>query len=1105
MRFRVLLIILGFAALSLSPAVDARITGGTRVTVSNVTHSTVDVSASITTDAAESGSYTLRFFLRAPGASTGVFVSAAPSTVPVNGNATTVFNGTLRGLRCGENYEVTGAYTDPEGKSYTITPSPSYTPFSSLPCAALTPATVSAKVFVGSAISPITLTPSNFNGTPSFQVNPSLPVGLMLDPTSGRVSGIPAVAKPATTYTITANGVISGTASAAFSLTVAPTLSDLEVLRYVASQPDLIDIFGTDITRARQHYLDWGFNEGRKITFEPLNYTASHPDLIEAFGLDEMKSVSHYIRWGYKERRQTTFTDLQALRYIASHPDLIEALGPDSIKGVRHYIQWGFREGRPITFDPLPYTASHFDLIDAFGVDERQATIHYIQWGYKEKRQVTFRAIDALNYIASSFDLIAALGADIVAGTRHYVQWGFKEGRQIVFDALTYIASHFDLISAFGADAVAGATHYINWGFKEGRRVTFDALGYLAAHFDLRAAFGNDTAAATQHYINWGFKEGRSFLWTVSANAGPGGRVSATRSYVKTNERVSLTITPDAAYEIDAVTGCGGSLSGTNYTTGPIVGTCAVRAEFKLKTISGALAVNCIGANCAAINSTTYAGTGIGVWGYNNSSTTLPALLNIELNGVTSGNTVTLLFSNGTKQTAPTTPVVGVLAAAAANASGSLSPSELFASSTEPSVDPRDVAHLQTLELNRRIVAELQTMRKYEAGKGAHQEPAALSQISAAPIVGSQRAWKDAFGGTTVEYPTSARAVCTAESGRAIVFWVDDQSWNSSKVTDSIIAKFKTAYCGASGGYERLVKLYGEPWGSHSYSVLISDSPSKQDLNVVMVPSKEGYGGYFWSLNAFDTDDQRSNKALAFFINVSGFSGDNTPSSTVNYYISTLVHEMMHMVNFYQRNVRRGSSHATWLEETSAMMSEDIVTPTVVSGYNKIVTERIPNYMQTGGDVSYINWSQLSRNNYAIGGTFGSFMNRRYGLSFFKALQTCGSDSYACVDSFVNLNGGGNFANEFARMGASIFSLLSGANLPANYGFPSRVEGEYTLSAVDIASLSRMRPNSGSTLSSGFRATSQTFIEDSVGPGRSSYTRNGVLVPAGTSITVIVR
>jgi hypothetical protein len=244
---------------------------------------------------------------------------------------------------------------------------------------------------------------------------------------------------------------------------------------------------------------------------------------------------------------------------------------------------------------------------------------------------------------------------------------------------------------------------------------------------------------------------------------------------------------------------------------------------------------------------------------------------------------------------------------------------------------------------------------------------------------------------------------------------------------------------------------------------------------------------------------------LVFFINASQFSGDSTPSSTVNYYMSTLVHEMMHMVNFYQRFVRRGSSHETWLEETSAMMSEDIITPTLVSGYNSVLSGEIPSYTRTGGNVSYINWPQLSRNNYAIGGTFGAFMNRRYGLSFFKALQTCGSNSYACVDSFINLNGGGGFANEFARMGASVFSLLPAANVPAQYGFPAKVDGEYALNAVDLSSISRFRPTTGSALASGFRATSQTFIEDTVGPGRSSYTRNGVLVPVGTSITVIVR
>ena len=142
----------------------------------------------------------------------------------------------------------------------------------------------------------MTLTGANFNGAPTFQITPSLPAGLSFNTTTGAISGTPTVPKTDTRHTITATGAVSGSATATLTLTVAPALTDLEVLRYIASHGDLIEAFGTNIANGRQHYLNWGFNEGRKITFEPLLYTASHGDLIGAFGADETKAATHYIQ-----------------------------------------------------------------------------------------------------------------------------------------------------------------------------------------------------------------------------------------------------------------------------------------------------------------------------------------------------------------------------------------------------------------------------------------------------------------------------------------------------------------------------------------------------------------------------------------------------------------------------------------------------------------------------------------------------------------------------------------------------------------------------------------------------------------------------------------
>ncbi|RZI55376.1 MAG: calcium-binding protein, partial [Zymomonas sp.] len=50
-------------------------------------------------------------------------------------------------------------------------------------------------------------------------------------------------------------------------------------LRYIASNPDLIRVFGVNNEAGAQHYLQWGKADGRSLTaLDPLLYAASNPD-----------------------------------------------------------------------------------------------------------------------------------------------------------------------------------------------------------------------------------------------------------------------------------------------------------------------------------------------------------------------------------------------------------------------------------------------------------------------------------------------------------------------------------------------------------------------------------------------------------------------------------------------------------------------------------------------------------------------------------------------------------------------------------------------------------------------------------------------------------
>jgi hypothetical protein len=67
----------------------------------------------------------------------------------------------------------------------------------------------------------------------------------------------------------------------------------------------------------------------------------------------------------------------------------------------------------------------------------------------------------------------------------------------------------------------------------------------------------------------------------VTPTAGPHGELTpGTPQFVAAGEPTVFTVTPASGYRIDAVTGCGGTLVGNTYTTGPVSTDCTVVAAF---------------------------------------------------------------------------------------------------------------------------------------------------------------------------------------------------------------------------------------------------------------------------------------------------------------------------------------------------------------------------------------------------------------------------------------------------------------------------------------------------------------------------------------------
>ncbi|WP_445946537.1 Lcl C-terminal domain-containing protein [Shewanella sp.] len=73
-------------------------------------------------------------------------------------------------------------------------------------------------------------------------------------------------------------------------------------------------------------------------------------------------------------------------------------------------------------------------------------------------------------------------------------------------------------------------------------------------------------------------------VFSIPASASQGGKISPAINIVESGYVTSFTVTPDIGYQIDEISGCGGSLTQNTYKTAVINSQCAVTVSFKLST-----------------------------------------------------------------------------------------------------------------------------------------------------------------------------------------------------------------------------------------------------------------------------------------------------------------------------------------------------------------------------------------------------------------------------------------------------------------------------------------------------------------------------------------
>jgi hypothetical protein len=471
--------------------------------------------------------------------------------------------------------------------------------------------------------------------------------------------------------------------------------------------------------------------------------------------------------------------------------------------------------------------------------------------------------------------------------------------------------------------------------------------------------------------------------------------------------------------------GCGG---GGGSSSGNIAGANIPAAVPSPLPASIGLVRDCSGLNCGASSDGSYSGTGIGIWRYTNGNP-YPTMLHARLTGVAS-KTAVLVFTNqsGDAQAMP------------ANSLQSEQASPQMAAATDG-------------PLRLPVPSYIRDFKPSHQGGALAQ--GSLPKGPAFAKAGDRRSW---YSESNASYMATLQLQRTSSDGRQINFWVQDGEWGPGKIDAALLDQIGNRFStGNNAIYDMVTQIAGKPWGALPAAESGYYIDAAQPLDIVisnLTPDGSPWGliGYFWGRNNQSSSYQSfSNQSLSLYIDSETLYLGGTTG--FDFCVSTLAHELTHMINFYQRNVLLNAPNEAWLEEMTAMGMEDVVDLAINPAYNTIRDDRFPGWLAAGDYNCPVNQYNYvgSCNSYNIGGSFMGFLLRRYGTGFFRSLlgdASSQSDSVAVLDHAIRQAGGTSFADELRRWGTSI-ALLPASGTPAGYGYPERTEGPFVLPGID--------------------------------------------------------
>ena len=301
--------------------------------------------------------------------------------------------------------------------------------------------------------------------------------------------------------------------------------------------------------------------------------------------------------------------------------------------------------------------------------------------------------------------------------------------------------------------------------------------------------------------------------------------------------------------------------------------------------------------------------------------------------------------------------------------------------------------------------------------------------------------------------PATARKVVTDGNTRLVV-WVADRDWKTC--TDCVTAEMVDALAGrflrpgeSNDIYQLVTAIFNDPWGTHDSQCLIPpESEGRGPHPAVRHRRRRPAGearGFFWAKDnylrdASDSVTATSNERLMLYLDAPLLAQSDGPAWRITdpgprQALFTLVHELQHMIHFYQKRVRHGVASETWLNEMASEVAEDLMAGKLaITGADgpravryDIATAGSP--QNEGGRLPLYNlyndrrvtaWDGTERSS-AINYALGAYLARRYdGAALFGDLVQSRRAGVAAVESAL---GDVSFADVLADW--AVANLLS--------------------------------------------------------------------------------